>query len=163
MTCLVKVVHLLGAPERGPDGCDNTPVGIVRPWEAYFEARASLFVCLKDKTCPRAEGGGIATRAPAALQLVPLSRCPVLQGLGPGFPGCFVARRSRTVGLGRCCSAPLYFVRSRLGVVTEGIFCPWSAVSSRATQASAFRRVWSLVPGTAINRGRGVSLSSPAS
>ena len=55
--CLVKVVHLLGAPERGPDGCDNTPVGIVRPWGVYFEARASLFVCLKDKTCLRAEGG----------------------------------------------------------------------------------------------------------
>ena len=57
LTCLVKVVHLLGAPECGPGGCDNTPVGIVRPWGVYFEARASLFVCLKDKTCPRAEGG----------------------------------------------------------------------------------------------------------
>ena len=57
LTCLVKVVHLLGAPERGPGGCDNTPVGIVRPWGEYFEARASLFVCLKDKMCPRAEGG----------------------------------------------------------------------------------------------------------
>ena len=58
LTRLVKVVHLLRAPERGPGGCDNTPVGIVRPWGEYFEAHASLFVCLKDKTCPRAEGGG---------------------------------------------------------------------------------------------------------
>ena len=56
-TCLVKVAHLLGAPERGPGRCDNTPVGIVRPWGVYFEVRASLFVCLKDKTCLRAEGG----------------------------------------------------------------------------------------------------------
>ena len=56
-TCLVKGMHLLGAPERGPGGCDNTPVGIVRPWGEYFEARASLFVCIKDKTCPSAEGG----------------------------------------------------------------------------------------------------------
>ena len=57
LTCLIKVVHLLVAPERGPGGCDNTPVGIVRPWGEYFEARASSFVCLKDKTCPRDEGG----------------------------------------------------------------------------------------------------------
>ena len=57
LTCSVKGVHLLGAPERGPGGCDYTPVGIVCPCGAYFEARASLFVCLKDKTCPRTEGG----------------------------------------------------------------------------------------------------------
>ena len=76
MMCLVKVVHLLGAPERGPGGCDNTPVGIVRPWGEYFEARASLFVCLKDKTCPRAEGGARVTAAPAARQLVLPSCCP---------------------------------------------------------------------------------------
>ena len=57
LTCSVKGVHLLGAPERGPGRCDNTSVGIVYPWGVYFEARASLFVCLKDKTCPRAEGG----------------------------------------------------------------------------------------------------------
>ena len=57
LTCLVKVVHLLGVPERGPGRCDNTPVRVVRPWGEYFEARASLFVCLEDKTCPRAEGG----------------------------------------------------------------------------------------------------------
>ena len=57
LTCLVKVVHLLGVPERGPGRCDNTSVGVVRPWGEYFEARASLFVCLKDKTCLRTEGG----------------------------------------------------------------------------------------------------------
>ena len=120
-------MHLLGVPERGPGGCDNTPVGIVRPWGVYFEARAFLFVCLKDKTCPRAERGARATRAPPAMQLVLSSRYPVLQGLGPGFPGCFVARRLRAVGLGRCCAAQrpgarLCFVRSRLGMVTEDIF-----------------------------------------
>ena len=104
LTCLVKVVHLLGAPERGPGGCGNTPVGIVRPWGEYFEARASLFVCLKDKTCPRAEGGqgdgGACCLAADAF--VALSRA---QGLDHGFPGCFVARRSRAVGLSRCCAA----------------------------------------------------------
>ena len=31
LTCLVKVVHLLGAPERGPGGCDNMPGGVVCP------------------------------------------------------------------------------------------------------------------------------------
>ena len=57
LTCLVKVVHLLGAPERGPGGCDNSSIGVVRLRGGYFEARALLFVCLKDKACPRAEGG----------------------------------------------------------------------------------------------------------
>ena len=103
LTCLVKVVHLLGAPERGPGGCDNTPVGIVRPWGEYFEARASLFVCLKDKTCPRAEGGqgddGACCSAAGAF--VALSRT---QGLGPAFPGYLAARRSRAVGLSRRCA-----------------------------------------------------------
>ena len=133
----------------------------------YFEARASLFVCLKDKTCPRAEGGGQDDEGAccsAAGAFVSLSRA---SGSGPWLPWLLcgapfeggrpepMLRRSASWG-----SAPLYFVRSRLGVVTEGIFCPWSAVSSRATQASAFRPAWSLVPGTAINRGRGVSPSS---
>ena len=57
LTCLVKVVHLLGVPERGPGGCDNSSIGVVRLRGGYFEARALLFVCLKDKTCPHAEGG----------------------------------------------------------------------------------------------------------
>ena len=76
LTCLVKVVHLLGAPERGPGGCDNTPVGIVRPWGEYFEARASSFVCVKDKTCPRTEGGQSdgGTRCLAASAPIMLSR-----------------------------------------------------------------------------------------
>ena len=74
--CLVKGVHLLGAPERGPGGCDNTPVGVVRPREEYFEARASLFVCFKDKTCPRAEGGqgDDGARCLAAGAFIALSR-----------------------------------------------------------------------------------------
>ena len=169
MTCLVKVVHPLGVPERGPGRCDNTSVGIVHPWGVYFEARASLFVCLKDKTCLRAEGGqgddGACCSAAGAF--VVLSRAsghrPWLPWLlcGAPFEGGRpepMLRRSASRG-----SAPLYFVRSHLGVVTEGIFCPWSAVSSRATQASAFRPAWSLVSGTTINRGRGVSPSSPAS
>src|SRR6185436_11989319 len=75
LTCLVKVVHLLGVPERGPGGCDNTPVGIVRPWGLYFEARTSLFVCSKDKSCPCAEEGQ-GDGAPAAWQLALSSRCP---------------------------------------------------------------------------------------
>ena len=128
-----------------------------------------MFVCLKDKTCLRAEGGqgddGACCSAAGAF--VVLSRAsghrPWLPWLlcGAPFEGGRpepMLRRSASRG-----SAPLYFVRSRLGVVTEGIFCPWSAVSSRATQASAFRQAWGLVPGTAINRGRGVSSSSPAS
>ena len=113
---LVKVAHLLGVPERGPGGCDNTPVGIVRPWGEYFEARASLFVCLKDKTCPRAEGGqgdGGACRSAAG---------------APVVLSCLVSRGS----------APLCFVRSRLGAVTEDILYSWSAASSRVIQASAF-------------------------
>ena len=80
----------------------------------------------------------------AALQLVLLSRCPALQGLGPGFPGRFVARRSRAVGLSRCCAAQrpgaqhrFISFQSRLGAVTEGSFCSWSVVPSRAVQASA--------------------------
>ena len=73
---MVKVVHLLGAPERGPGGCDNTPVGVVRPWGEYFEACASLFVCLKDKTCPRDEEcqGDDGARRSAAGAFVALSR-----------------------------------------------------------------------------------------
>ena len=76
MTCLVKVVHPLGVPERGPGRCDNTSVGIVHPWGVYFEARASLFVCLKDKTCPRTEGGqgDGGTRCLAAGAPIVLSR-----------------------------------------------------------------------------------------
>ena len=95
----------------------------------YFEARASLFVCLKDKTCPRAEGGGQGDEGAccsAAGAFVALSRAsgprPWLPGLLCGAP--FesgrpepMMRRSASRG-----SAPLYFVRSRLGVVTEGIF-----------------------------------------
>ena len=42
-TCLVKGVHLLGAPERGPGGYDNTPVGIVRPWCTSRRAPVCLF------------------------------------------------------------------------------------------------------------------------
>ena len=104
LTCSVKGVHLLGAPERGPGGCDNTPVGIVRPWGAYFEARASLFVCLKDKTCPRTEGGqgDGGTCCVAAGAFIELSRA---QGLGPGVPDCFAARHSRAAGQSRCCTA----------------------------------------------------------
>ena len=45
LACLVKVVHPLGAPERGPGRCDNKSVGIVHPWGVYFEARASLSAC----------------------------------------------------------------------------------------------------------------------
>ena len=112
----VKGVHLLGAPERGPGGCDNSPVGIVRPWGEYFEALASLFVCLKDKTCPRAEGGQ-----------------------GDGGACCSAAGApvvlSRLVSRG---SAPLCFVRSRLSAVTEDILYSWSAASSRVIQASTF-------------------------
>ena len=79
------------------------PVGVVRPWGEYFEARASLFVCFKDKTCPRAEGGqgDDGVRCSAAGASVVLSRT---QGLGPAFPGCLAARRSRAVGLSRCCA-----------------------------------------------------------
>ena len=57
MTRSVNAAHPPDAPEHQPGGCDNTPVGVVRPRAEYFEVRASLFVCLKDKTCPRAEGG----------------------------------------------------------------------------------------------------------
>ena len=46
-----------GAPGRRPGGCDNSSDGVVHLRVEYFEARAFLFVCLKDKTCPRAEGG----------------------------------------------------------------------------------------------------------
>ena len=84
LTCLVNVVHLLGAPEHGPGGCDYTPVGIVCPCGAYFVARASLFVCLKDKTCPRAEGGQ-DDGGPAAWQLALSSRCPARRVLAPAF------------------------------------------------------------------------------
>ena len=97
-------MHPLGAPERGPGRCDNTSVGIVHPWGVYFEARASSFVCLKDKTCLRAEGGQGDDGACCLVAdaFVALYRA---QGLDHGFPGCFVARRSRAVGLSRCCAA----------------------------------------------------------
>ena len=93
-----------GAPGRWPGGCDNSLDGVVRLRVEYFEARASLFVCLKDKTCPRTEGGqgDGGTCCVAAGAFIELS---VLQGIGPGFPGCFVARRSRAVGLSRRCAA----------------------------------------------------------
>ena len=45
LACLVKVVHLLGVPKRGPGRCDNTSVRVVCPWGEYFEARA-FFVYL---------------------------------------------------------------------------------------------------------------------
>ena len=71
---LVDVAHPLDTPEHQPGGCDNTPVGVVRPQGEYFEARTSLFVCLKDKMCPCAEGGQgdgsarcLAAGAPIAL------------------------------------------------------------------------------------------------
>ena len=97
-------VHPSDAPERQPGGCDNTLVRVVRPWGVYFEARASLFVCFKDKTCPRTEGGqgDGGTRCLAAGAFIELSRA---QGLGPGIPGCFAARRSRAAGQSRCCTA----------------------------------------------------------
>ena len=95
----------------------------------YFEARASLFVCLKDKTCLRAEGGqgddGACCSAAGAF--VVLSRA---SGHRPWFPWLLcgapfeggrpepMLRRLASRG-----SASLYFVRSRLGVVTEGILC----------------------------------------
>ena len=65
MTRSVNAAHPPDAPEHQPGGCDNSPVGIVRPWGEYFEARASLFVCLKDKMCPALRGAR-ATVAPAA-------------------------------------------------------------------------------------------------
>ena len=66
--------------------------------------RALLFVCLKDKTCPRAEGGqgDGGARCLAAGAFIALSRA---QGIGPTFPDCLAARRSRAVGLSRCCAA----------------------------------------------------------
>ena len=57
LTGSVNAAHPPDAPECQPSGCYNTPVGLVRPREEYFEARASLFVCFKDETCPRTEGG----------------------------------------------------------------------------------------------------------
>ena len=70
-----------GAPECGPDGCDNSLVGVVRLRGGYFEARAFLFVCSGDKACPRAEGGQgddgaccLAAGASIALSLVILRR-----------------------------------------------------------------------------------------
>ena len=74
-------MHLLGAPEREPGGRDNSSVGVVRLRRGYFEARASSFVCFKDKTCLRAKGGqgddGVCYSAAGAF--VALSRA---QGLG---------------------------------------------------------------------------------
>ena len=97
----------------------------------YSEVRASLFVCLKDKTCPRAEGRGQDDEGAccsAAGAFVALSRAsgprPWLPGLLCGAP--FESGRPEPMLRRSACrgSAPLYFVRSRLGVVTEGIFCP---------------------------------------
>ena len=71
-----KGVHLLGAPECGPGGCDNTPVGIVRPWGVHFEARASLF-CLFEGQDVSAHWGGQGdggTRCLAAGAFIELSR-----------------------------------------------------------------------------------------
>jgi len=120
---------------------------------------ACLFsVCSGDETCPRTEGGqgddGACCSAAGAF--VALSRA---QGLGLAFPGRLATRRSRAVGLGRCCVAQrlgfwLYFVRSHLGTITEGIFSLWEAAPSRAVQTFALRQAWSLMPGAAINRGR---------
>ena len=72
-------------------GQGSTPVGV------YFEARASLFVCFKDKMCPRTEGGQGegGTRCLAAGAFIELSHA---QGLGPGIPSCFAARRLRAAG-----------------------------------------------------------------
>jgi len=69
-------VHLPGAPERRPGGCDNSSNGVVRLRVEYFEARAFLFVRLKDKTRPRAEGGqgDGGARCLAAGALIALSR-----------------------------------------------------------------------------------------
>jgi len=146
LTCLVKVVHPLGVPERGPGRCDNTSVGIVHPWGVYFEARASLFVCLKDKTCLRAEGaqGDDGACCSAAGAFVVLARAsghrPWLPWLlcGAPFEGGRpepMLRRSASRG-----SASLYFVQLRLGAVTGGILCSWSAAPSREIQASALRQ-----------------------
>ena len=142
-------MHPPDAPERQPGGCDNTPVLVVRAREEYFEARASLFVCLKDKTCPSTEGGqgDDGARCSAAGAFVALSRT---YGLGPAFPGCLAACRSRAVGLGRCCAAQhpgtrLYFVQLRLGTVTEGIF---SFVECRAVTGCP-----NLCPSTGLKLG----------
>ena len=71
-----------GAPGRRPGGCDNSLVGVLRLRREYFEARAFLFVCSGDKTCPCAEAAR-ATMAPAAQQLALSSRCPALRALAP--------------------------------------------------------------------------------
>ena len=88
--------------------------------------------------------------APAARQLALSSRCPALRvwPRSPWLP-CGVPfeggqpepmlRRLAPRG-----SALLYFVQLRLGAVTEGILCSWSAASSRVIQASALRRAWKL-------------------
>src|SRR6185295_13838385 len=113
------------------------------PWEEYFEARASLFVCLKDKTCPRTEGGPGRRWRP-----LPGSWCfhRAVPHVGPwprhswllcGAP--FEGSRPEPMlhRLASRGSAPLYFVRSCLGAVTEDILYSWSAASSRVIQASA--------------------------
>ena len=112
----------------------------------YFEARASLFVCVKDKTWPRAEGGqgdeGACCSAAGAF--VTLSRAsgprPWLPWLLCGAP----FKGGRPESMLRCLasrgSAPLYFFWSCLGVGTEDSLCSWSAASSRAIQASALRQ-----------------------
>ena len=84
--------------------------------------------------------------APVAQQLALSSRCPALWAwprppwlpCGAPFEGGQpepILRRLASKG-----SALLYFVRSRLGVVTEGILCSWSAAPSRAVQAPASRQ-----------------------
>ena len=105
LTRLVKVVHLLGVPERGPGRCDNTSVGVVCLWGEYFEERALLFVCLKDKACPRAEGGPRRRWRLLLGSWCSRRAVPRFRALAPGFLGCFVARRSRAAGLSRCCAA----------------------------------------------------------
>ena len=59
--------------------------------EEYFEARASLFVCFKDKTC-RALRGARVTTAPAAQQLALSSHCPALRALA--LPSLVALRRA---------------------------------------------------------------------
>ena len=76
-------MHPPGAPGCQPSGCDSLSVGVVRLRGEYFEARAFFcFVCSRDKTRQRAERAR-AMMAPAAQQLVFLSRCPTLKASAP--------------------------------------------------------------------------------